>query len=115
MVCLLAAKRYTIPLFPAGPCLEGFPTARLLLPRDLGGLTVATEAAMAALDDIFERRKLERVISIAQPANVASTRIMEKIGLAFEQEFMSEGVRLVQYATNREQYALRVSKRDGTW
>jgi len=83
------------------------------LARRCWGQDLATEAAKAALDDVFERGKLERVISIARPANVASTRIMEKIGLAFEREFMSEGVRLVQYAANREQYALRVSKRTG--
>ncbi len=74
------------------------------LARRSWGRGLATEAAKAALHDIFERVKLERVISIARPANIASTRIMEKLGLEFVREFESEGVHLVQYAIDRAQY-----------
>jgi RimJ/RimL family protein N-acetyltransferase len=70
---------------------------------------LATEAARVALRDAFERVQLERVISIAMPANLASTRIMEKLGLEFESEFQSEGMRLVRYAINRARYATRSS------
>jgi RimJ/RimL family protein N-acetyltransferase len=35
------------------------------------------------------------------PANTASIRIMEKLGLAFECEFESQGQRLVRYAIHR--------------
>ena len=49
--------------------------------------------------------QLDRVISVAQPANVASTRIMEKLGLRFEGEFENDGLRLVRYGTSREEYA----------
>jgi hypothetical protein len=49
------------------------------------------------------------VISVARPANLASTRIMEKLGLQFETEFESEGVHLVQYVIDRAQYAVLMS------
>jgi len=62
---------------------------------------LATEAARAALRDAFERVGLHRVISIARPANTASTRIMEKLGLELECEFEEDGVRLVRYAIHR--------------
>jgi RimJ/RimL family protein N-acetyltransferase len=39
------------------------------------------------------------------PGNKASTRIMEKLGLEFECEFESDGVRLVRYPIHRAQYA----------
>ncbi len=52
---------------------------------------LATEAARAALRDAFERVGLHRVISIARPANTASTRIMEKLGLELECEFEEDG------------------------
>jgi len=71
------------------------------LARQYWGRGLATEAARAALHDAFERAGLARVISIARPANVASIRIMEKLGLKLECEFEKDGVRLVRYAIHR--------------
>lgn len=68
------------------------------LARPHWGHGLATEAARLALRDIFERVGLDRIISIARPANIASTRIMEKLGLKLECEFEKDGVRLVRYA-----------------
>ncbi|HKW62150.1 MAG TPA: GNAT family N-acetyltransferase [Candidatus Acidoferrum sp.] len=65
------------------------------------GRGLATEAARVALRDAFERIGLDRIISIARPANVASTRIMEKLGLKLECEFEEDGVRLVRYSIDR--------------
>ena len=74
-------------------------------PPELG--TRSTEAAKMALRDAFERVQLDRIVSIAKPENTASTRIMEKLGLEFETEFLNEGLRLVRYAITRVQYATR--------
>lgn len=71
------------------------------LARQYWGRGLATEAARIALRDAFERAGLERIISIARPANTASTRIMEKLGLTLECEFEKDGVRLVRYAIER--------------
>jgi RimJ/RimL family protein N-acetyltransferase len=68
------------------------------LARRHWGRGLATEAARIALRDAFERVGLDRIISIARPANIASTRIMEKLGLKRECEFEKEGVQLVRYA-----------------
>ena len=69
--------------------------------RSSWGRGLATEAARAALRDAFERVGLERIISIARPANKASIRIMEKLGLPRDCEFEKDGVRLVRYAVDR--------------
>src|SRR6266849_3342817 len=45
------------------------------------GRGLATEAARCALSDAFERVGLRRVVAIAQEANRATTRIMEKLGM----------------------------------
>jgi ribosomal-protein-alanine N-acetyltransferase len=74
------------------------------LARPCWGHGLATEAARLALRDAFERVRLERVVSIAMPENRASTRIMEKLGLQFDCEFESDGVRLVRYAITRAEY-----------
>jgi ribosomal-protein-alanine N-acetyltransferase len=75
------------------------------LARPNWGRGLATEAAQVALADIFERVKLDRVVSIARPANAASTRIMEKLGLKFNRDFENEGVQLVEYTMTRAEYA----------
>ena len=77
------------------------------LARRYWGRGLAMEAAQAALCDAFERTRLARVISVARPENVASIRIMEKLGLKLEGEFENGGVRLVRYAIGRSQYYSR--------
>ena len=72
------------------------------LARRCWGRGLATEAARIALRDAFERVRLDRVVSIAMPENTASIRIMEKLGLKFECEFESDGVRLLRHAISRE-------------
>ncbi|HEY6943888.1 MAG TPA: GNAT family N-acetyltransferase [Candidatus Acidoferrum sp.] len=73
------------------------------LARQYWGRGLATEAARIALRDALERVGLDRIISIARPANVASTRIMEKLGFKLECEFQKDGVPLVRYAISRPQ------------
>jgi RimJ/RimL family protein N-acetyltransferase len=74
------------------------------LARAHWGRGLATEAARAALRHAFESTGLDRVISVAKPANAASIRIMRKLGLGFDCEFESEGFRLVRYAIERSEY-----------
>jgi RimJ/RimL family protein N-acetyltransferase len=76
------------------------------LARRYWGRGLATEAARRALRDGFERVRLDRIVSIARPANTASTRIMKKLGLSLECDFESDGVQLVRYAINRAQYSI---------
>ena len=71
------------------------------LARGRWGRGLATEAARCALRDAFERVELKRIISIARPANRASIRIMEKLGLELDCEFESEGIRLLRYAIDK--------------
>ena len=71
------------------------------LARPHWGRGLATEAARVALRDAIERIGLDRIISIARPANTASTRIMEKLGLTLECQFEKDSVSLVRYAISR--------------
>ena len=71
------------------------------LARHHWGRGLATEAARAALHDALERVRLERIISIAMPDNTASIGIMKKLGLQFDAEFESDGIRLVRYAIGK--------------
>jgi RimJ/RimL family protein N-acetyltransferase len=51
------------------------------LARPAWGHGFATEAAAAARDDFFASTGFEQLISLAYPENVASLRVMEKLGL----------------------------------
>jgi RimJ/RimL family protein N-acetyltransferase len=68
------------------------------LARRFWGQGLATEAARAALNDGFERACLARIIALAQIPNVASIRVMEKIGMRRECELEFRGRVVVQYA-----------------
>lgn len=57
----------------------------LLLPS-AWGQGYATEAAGALIEEGFGRLGLDRIVARYQPANGASGRIMEKIGMQFERE-----------------------------
>ncbi len=68
------------------------------LARNFWGKGLATEPAREALRDGFERAHLQRIVAIAQPENLASIHVMEKLGMRFERETTHRGVRVVLYA-----------------
>jgi RimJ/RimL family protein N-acetyltransferase len=61
----------------------------------------ATEAAGAWVQTAFAERGLARVVALAFPANRASTRVMEKVGMRFDADVEMYGVALVRYALER--------------
>ena len=61
------------------------------------GQGLATEAGRATLEYGFRAFAFPRVISVAQPGNVASIRVMQKLGMTFDGEFTHEGIDLVRY------------------
>ena len=68
------------------------------LARSHWGRGLATEAARAALRDGFERVGLGRIVAVAQPANRASLRVMEKLGMRYERDTQHKGIGVVLYA-----------------
>lgn len=67
------------------------------LARACWGQGLATEA----LRDAFGRVGLDRVVAVAQPANRASIRVMEKLGMSFERNTIHKGVPVVLYSVTR--------------
>ena len=55
------------------------------------GRGLATEAARMVLEHALTDRKLSRVVALIDPANIASERVAQKIGLMFEREIMRSG------------------------
>jgi RimJ/RimL family protein N-acetyltransferase len=66
--------------------------------RALWGRGLATEAAQACRDHGFLRLSFTRLISLIDPANVASRRVAEKLGMTQEKEIIKWGKRVSLYA-----------------
>jgi ribosomal-protein-alanine N-acetyltransferase len=65
--------------------------------RERWGEGLATEMARTALTVARDELELEEVVSIALPDNVASRRVMEKIGLRYERDVVHRGLPHVLY------------------
>jgi RimJ/RimL family protein N-acetyltransferase len=75
-----------------------------LLPAHWGA-GLATEAAVASVRWGLDTLGLPRIIGLVDPENVASVRVLEKAGLAFEALFDYHGQRLARYAVHSERKA----------
>lgn len=74
------------------------------LTRSAWGKGYATEAARQSLRFGFEDVGLERIVAVAQPANTASRRVMEKIGMHFEKDAYFYDSIVVYYAITRDEF-----------
>ena len=59
--------------------------------RSTWGKGYATEATRAVRDYAFTTLGIKRLIALVDPANLASIRVAEKIGMQYEKEIMLEG------------------------
>jgi RimJ/RimL family protein N-acetyltransferase len=68
------------------------------------GQGYAAEAALASLRYAFEELKLNRVIAVAVPENLASRRVMEKIGMQYQGIAFYYNSDLACYSINRQAF-----------
>lgn len=94
---------------PFTPCVE----LGWRLARHAQGRGLATEAARAALSFALTRLPNEPIVSFTVPGNLASRRVMEKLGLKFDCEFdhpsLPEGHPLRRHVL----YRLQSTKKSG--
>ena len=72
-----------------------------LLDRPFWGRGYATQAALAALRDGFNRLPLEQIIGLVHPENLASRRVLEKCGMTFQERKIYFGIELCRYRVDR--------------
>jgi ribosomal-protein-alanine N-acetyltransferase len=68
------------------------------LARAAWGRGYATEAARAVLSWGFAGLRLQRIVALAYPGNLASLRVIEKLGMTPEGMQLSNGARLAKFA-----------------
>jgi RimJ/RimL family protein N-acetyltransferase len=76
------------------------------LARAFWGRGLATEGALASLRYGFEDLELDRIISITEPTNRASRRVMEKAGLSPAGESFWRDRKVVWYAIARSSWSV---------
>ena len=68
-----------------------------LLSKLYWGKGLATESAIAGLDYGFNSLGIEKIIGIVHPENVASQKVLEKIGLRFQEQTEYFGLECDKY------------------
>ena len=72
------------------------------LAKPYWGKGFATEAARAWVEHGFDELTLDRIVAVTHPENVASRRVLEKVGMRYERMTVPDGVRVRLYAIERE-------------
>jgi [ribosomal protein S5]-alanine N-acetyltransferase len=75
-----------------------------LLSKQYWGKGLATEMARASIKFGFEEKKFEHIIAMAKLANVASQRVMNKIGMTFQKNTLIFNMEVALYSINSAAY-----------
>ncbi|MCU0540669.1 MAG: GNAT family N-acetyltransferase [Oscillatoriaceae cyanobacterium Prado104] len=65
---------------------------------------LATEASLASLHYGFDILKLEKIVAVARPENLASQRVMQKVGMKYEKNARYYDSDVVYYSISRSVY-----------
>lgn len=72
--------------------------------KEFWGRGIGLECARAWLKYGFEKANLERIVALAEPENVGSWRIMEKLGMNYEKMVEHFGLECKFYAISRNEF-----------
>ena len=81
-----------------------------LLGKPFWGKGLATEAAHFSINYAFDEVKLDTVIGLVHPKNLISQRVLEKIGLFFDNRAQYFGLELYKYSISKDQFATRMER-----
>jgi len=73
--------------------------------KDFWGKGIASEAALMWLKYGFDEVGLERIVSVADEKNVASWKIMEKLGMKYVKNENHYGMDCVYYSITQKEFA----------
>jgi ribosomal-protein-alanine N-acetyltransferase len=77
-----------------------------LLKKSVWGQGLASEAARFSVDYGFQKVKLEKIVGLVHPKNIASQRVLEKCGLTLETKLHLWGMDLLRYIVTSDAYHL---------
>ena len=77
------------------------------------GRGLATEACAASLEFGFNTLGLDQIIGLVLPGNAASSRVLEKVGMQADGDFLYDEFRVLRYFKRRETLANNCLNRGG--
>ncbi len=80
-----------------------------LLAQEAWGHGFATEAAAASLRYGFEAADLPRIVAVVRPQNIASQRVLAKLGLRFERDTRYYELDIKYYGLDRADWEPRLA------
>ena len=86
------------------PHSVGFQFVESFLNRLNGALNIRFDNQIQFVDFAFNDLGLDRIISLANVENVASTALMKKLGLSYEKEIHIYDENAVYYALNKSDW-----------
>ena len=69
--------------------------------RDYWGIGIATESTTPVVKYGFDKLDLERIIGLVMPGNIASIRVLEKLGFFYEKNIIEDGESIQCYAKTK--------------
>ena len=72
------------------------------LSENYWGQGLATEAARAALDYGFNKLGLPDILAVVEPANTASVRVVEKLGMEYKRQTLFYGLEMSVYQIEKK-------------
>jgi RimJ/RimL family protein N-acetyltransferase len=88
--------------------LENTPEVELgyVFDKSYWNMGLGTEASQATLQYGFGELKLDRIVAIAKPENIASIRVIQKVGMKYQKNAHYYGHDVVYYAISRSEWQL---------
>lgn len=88
--------------------LDNTPEVELgyVLDKSYWNMGLGTEASIATLNYGFLTIKLERIVAIARPENIASRRVIEKVGMKYQKLAHYYGQDVVYYAISQSEWGV---------
>jgi [ribosomal protein S5]-alanine N-acetyltransferase len=72
--------------------------------KEFWGRGIGLECARVWLEYGFKKANLERIVALAEPENIGSWRIMEKLGMKYEKMVEHFGLECKFYAISRDEF-----------
>jgi ribosomal-protein-alanine N-acetyltransferase len=77
---------------------------KYLLAQPYWGKGIATGASLLSLDRWISDTEIDELIGLVHPENIASQRVLEKVGMSFINEAQYFGMNLLRYTIRREEF-----------
>jgi ribosomal-protein-alanine N-acetyltransferase len=77
---------------------------KYLLAEPYWGKGIATESSLLSLQRWIADTEIEEVIGLVHPENIASQRVLEKVGMSFMNRAHYFGMDLLRYTIRREEF-----------